>query len=135
MTFAEKARIEHPERISIDLGRPSGCPHELGYSYGNNNTAPCVTENLSCDDCWNREVQAVSKSQTTKKSKAQLLEEINELKKQVSQLERYSKYEEAANEVRAMNMAFVSSGFTEDQAFDLTMKWMELALKQNKPMR
>ena len=132
MTFAEKARLEHPDKISLELGRPAGCPHDFGYSYGENKMAPCINnENLSCNDCWDREMPGTkAPSQTTRKTKAQLLGEINELKHQVAQLERYAKYEEAANEVRALFMGFVSSGFTEDQAFDSVMKFMDTAFKK-----
>lgn len=53
------------------------------------------------------------------KTKKELLEEIKQLKDQVERLDRYKQYENAATEMRAMHEAFVNSGFTDEQAFDL----------------
>lgn len=61
------------------------------------------------------------------KTKNELLEEIerkNEeievLKADVEKLEKYRKYDEMADEIKAINDSFVRSGFTEQQAFELT---------------
>lgn len=47
-------------------------------------------------------------------------EEIEELKADIEKLEKYRKYDEMADEVKAINDSFVRSGFTEQQAFELT---------------
>jgi hypothetical protein len=61
------------------------------------------------------------------KTKNELLEEIEQknkeievLKADVEKLEKYRKYDEMTDEVKAINESFVRSGFTEQQAFELT---------------
>ena len=61
------------------------------------------------------------------KTKNELLEEIEQkneeievLKADIEKLEKYRKYDEMADEVKAINDIFVRSGFTEQQAFELT---------------
>ncbi len=61
------------------------------------------------------------------KTKNELLEEIEQkneeievLKADVEKLEKYRKYDEMADEIKAINDSFVRSGFTERQAFELT---------------
>lgn len=47
-------------------------------------------------------------------------EEIEALKADVEKLEKYRKYDEMADEIKAINDSFVRSGFTEQKAFELT---------------
>lgn len=61
------------------------------------------------------------------KTKNELLEEIEQkneeievLKADIEKLEKYRKYDEMADEVKAINDSFFRSGFTEQQAFELT---------------
>lgn len=61
------------------------------------------------------------------KTKNELLEEIEKkneeievLKADIEKLEKYRKYDEMADEVKAINDSFVRSGFTEQKAFELT---------------
>lgn len=61
------------------------------------------------------------------KTKNDLLEEIEQknqeievLKSDIEKLEKYKKYDDMADEVKAINDSFVRSGFTESQAFELT---------------
>ena len=61
------------------------------------------------------------------KTKNELLEEIEQkngeievLKADIEKLEKYRKYDEMAGEIKAINDSFVRSGFTEQQAFELT---------------
>lgn len=61
------------------------------------------------------------------KTKNELLEEIEQkngeievLKADIEKLEKYRKYDEMADEIKAINDSFVRSGFTEQQAFELT---------------
>lgn len=61
------------------------------------------------------------------KTKNELLEEIEQkneeievLKADIEKLEKHRKYDEMADEVKAINDSFVRSGFTEQQAFELT---------------
>lgn len=61
------------------------------------------------------------------KTKNELLEEIEQkngeievLKADIEKLEKYRKYDEMADEIKAINDSFVRSGFTEQQSFELT---------------
>lgn len=47
-------------------------------------------------------------------------EEIEELKADIEKLEKYRKYDEMEDDVKAINDSFIRSGFTEQQAFELT---------------
>lgn len=91
--------------------------------------------------CWNTEipVEVEKKTEetekkeskktmatTVKKTKAQLMEELDlakehtaALEKQLKNMEQYKQYEECADEIKAMHTAFINSGFTDAQAFDL----------------
>lgn len=139
MTFAEKARKEHPERFAFDLGYPrNGCPHTFGYE---ERATHEHCQKHSCRQCWNREIPEETvekpveeaKPTTTKKTKAELLKEIDSLKEEVARLERYSKYEECAGELHAMYEAFKAQGFTDNQAFKLVGSITCAALNANKP--
>lgn len=136
MTFAEKARKKRPELCNLELGYPANdCPHHFGFE---KEPAPGVCSKLSCQQCWNREIPEEAheapveeaKPKTTKKTKAQLLAEIGSLKEEVARLERYSQYENAANEMYALKTALVNSGFTEEQAFALIKELASAAFKK-----
>lgn len=141
MTFAEKARKEHPELCDQEFGYPTTlCPHSESFRYEDKpETGYC--RGRSCRQCWEREIPEETvekpveeaKPTTTKKTKAELLKEIDGLKEEVARLERYSKYEEAANELHAMYEAFKSQGFTDSQAFKLVGSITCAALNANKP--
>lgn len=66
---------------------------------------------------------------TTKKTKAQLLEEIDGLKTELKRLEKYAKYDDAAEEMKAFHDSFVRAGFTEDQAFAIVTTVIQNANK------
>lgn len=141
MTFAEKARKEHPELCDQELGYPTmHCPHDVTFGYEKRHPMGwCSTR--SCHQCWSREIPEETvekpveeaKPTTTKKTKAELLKEIDSLKEEVAKLERYSKYEECAGELHAMYEAFKSKGFTDKQAFKLVGSITYAALNTNKP--
>lgn len=61
------------------------------------------------------------------KTKNELLEEIEQkneeievLKADIEKLEKYRKYDEMADEIKAINDSFARSGFAEQRAFELT---------------
>ena len=56
---------------------------------------------------------------TTNKTKAELLDEIKELKKEVERLDRYKQYEKGTNEAYAFVESYVQAGFTNEQAFEI----------------
>lgn len=71
---------------------------------------------------------------TTKKTKAELMEELEnvkkskeELEKELKNLEKYKQYEDAAGEIHGLYASFMMAGFSEDQAFELTKTILENA--------
>lgn len=54
---------------------------------------------------------------------------IDDLKSQVSRLEKYQKYDDMADEIFAVKDSFVRAGFTEEQAFDLVKISIDNATK------
>lgn len=96
----------------------------------------------SCTECYNREVpeeylteeEKMPTTTTTRKTKAELLEELEtksteiaDLKKELKDLERYKQYEECADEIAAVKNAFVHAGFSNDQAFQLVIEFIRNA--------
>ncbi len=76
------------------------------------------------------------KNVTTKKTKTQMVEEINAAKEQIETLnkaitnmEKHKQYEDAASEVYSLYTAYVNAGFHEDQAFELTKIMLRVKLK------
>lgn len=141
MTFAEKARKEHPELCDQELGYPvNRCPYGCDFKYEEQPVQHhCYTH--TCRQCWNREIPEEAPKPTTKKTKAQLLGEIADLNKEVERLnkeaerlERYAQYEEGAGEIYAMQKAFENSGFTRTEAFALVRDMVSSTFK-NLPKR
>lgn len=69
-----------------------------------------------------------------KKTKAELLEEIEvknkeieNLKGEVEKLDRYKTYETVADEFGAIRESFENAGFSKTEAFTMTLKIVELA--------
>lgn len=131
MTCREKLKMEHPENVSPDHEAGCfGCPSTYGYM--DDDRSLCA-DGDACTECWDREIpgtekinenETETKNMTTRKTKTELLEEIErkndeirELKKQVEKDERYAGYDDAAAEIKAVQDSFVKAGFSEDQAF------------------
>ena len=68
---------------------------------------------------------ATTNTATTKKTKTQLMEEINALKAEVAKLDKYKQYENMANEMYAIQQSFVNAGFTRDEAFTLLLHMLK----------
>ena len=135
MTCKEKLVLEHPEHLNPNLwAGVDTCPTEFGYA---DKPAYCNDETLTCDErctmCWDREIpetENIKKENVimtpTKMTKADLIEEIKlahehiqNMETQIKNLERYKQYEDMANEFKAMHTAFINSGFTNEQAFEM----------------
>lgn len=134
MTCKEKLIADHPEWSDEDvqLILDEECPidhydvrpprDEYGYS-------SCGGQH--CIDCWNQEVPETNTKKeknmtTTKKTKTQLMEEleasentVKDLKKQLENLEKYKVYQDAGTEMKAIHTAFMDAGFSDEQAFEL----------------
>lgn len=65
----------------------------------------------------------------TNKTKQELMDEIKELNKQIENLKKYEEYKKAADEAKAIHIAFMDAGFTEEQAFDLIKTAMMACVK------
>lgn len=70
------------------------------------------------------------------KTKAELLKEIDEHEKnisdlldQIDRLEKYKKYEECADEMKAIYDSFIHAGFSADQAFKLVLTALTSVMK------
>lgn len=133
MTFKEKLAMEHPDSVGPGFkGGCEGCPHAWGYE--ESVFIDCGTEK-PCEKCWNRVIPGTENEkenktmENTKKTKDELIEEINGLKKEVEKLDRYKKYEECANEMAALKESFENAGFTKEQAFELVITSMKGAFK------
>ena len=58
MTFKEKLKQEHPEKLDNECGGGCiGCPCEYGYENENENGCE-VGSSSECEACWNREMPA-----------------------------------------------------------------------------
>ena len=142
MTCKEKYTQDHPELLKnqIESIVQVYCPHEMGIGYPPEGV--CI--NSGCTECWNtelpeeKETNQVKKEKvkekeiektmavTDKKTKTELIEELDQFKertaaveKQLKNMERYKQYEECADDINAVHTAFVNAGFTDTQAFDL----------------
>lgn len=154
MTYLEKFKQEHPEESIMPDGLPIFCPHAYWpeHEYDDRINELCCgrnTHNPVCSECWNREIpgtEPVNKTEnnereekkmentvpaiySTRKTKAQLLEEIADLKKELAQMERYKQYEECAGEMAAMRESFEKAGFTREEAFEMVKLMIENAVK------
>lgn len=64
-------------------------------------------------------------------TKKQLEEELKKAQAKLAEFEKYELVRKAAGEMKAMQMAFVDAGFTEDQAFQLIISSLPLAAKMS----
>lgn len=131
MTFLEKLKREHPE---INTQKYNfGCPSNFGYE---ENLSVQICAATECIKCWNREIPEekgeTNMPITTRKTKTELMEEIEaknaeikDLKKEMAALERYKQYDEAANELKAMHDSFINAGFSRDEASRLMLKLID----------
>ena len=96
-----------------------------------------------CVDCFDHskfEPKEKEKKTMDRRTKVQLLEaieekdaEIKDLKEEIGRLEKYEKYKEVADETKVIHTAFVDSGFTEEQAFELMKTLISSAANMNRP--
>lgn len=139
MTCLEKLKQEKREVILAEDGYPDSCPSAYGYLDDPDDWCLCS----KCVECWDREIpetETIIKKEkenmpisVTKMTKAQLIEEIqhanehvSELEKELKNMEKYKQYEDCADEIKAMHTAFMNSGFTDEQAFELIKTAMQV---------
>lgn len=124
------AEMEH--EAAVELFKKS-CPDDFGYA-GRPDT--CFGSNRDCVACWERQCEKKItfekgcedklEPMTTKKTKAELMEELeaanktkDDLEKQLTELEKYKTYRDCGDELKAVHTAFMDSGFSSEQAFSL----------------
>lgn len=144
MTYLDELKKEHSDWDEDKIQRhiENWCPEFKG-------ACPFPSEDMeSCVQCWNREIPGTKPTNQTKnnereennmnestpaaiyrKTKADLLKDIAELKKQVEHLDKYEQLEEAADMTAAMCKAYETAGFSREEAFELTKLMIELAAK------
>lgn len=136
MTFLEKYKQDTHQFLDVqEFG--FGCPCQYGYETRRSYGSYCKF--TTCRDCWNRQMdestdicttnhntnnereETTTETTTTRKTKARLLEEIDILKKQVANLDKYKQYDNFANELAAIRESFVKVGFSETEAFQIIL--------------
>ena len=142
MTHLDNLKKEHPDwdEAQIRIYILNDCPKIKGACpYPDGDIESCVR-------CWNREIpgtKPINKTKnnereentmnestpTTRKTKADLLKDIAELKKQVEHLDKYKQLEEAADMTAAMCKAYETAGFSREEAFELTKTMIVLSAK------
>lgn len=143
MTFRKRLQMDNPDKVGEGfIAGCSACPWLYGYEEFEDR--PCKTKTPGrnpaeqrCRDCWNREIPGteptnkIEREENTMptKTKAELLEEIRNLKVQVENLSKYEQYEKGANDCYASMQAYINAGFTRQEAFELIKQFIENAGK------
>lgn len=135
MTAREWMKVHYPENVGDDYeGGVYLCPRsyqELNILMKDDHDK-CPFETMGkCARCWDREIPGTEEKEnknmkpTTRRTKAELLEEIGQLKKELENVEKYRKYEECANELHAIMTSFIDAGFTREEAFTMLTTTMK----------
>ena len=137
MTFKEKLAKEHPDKIVCDTIMK--CPDYYGYETNDESLAAC--RRYDCDECWNREIPEKDTNKeekqmgTTRKTKDEIIAELNEARTRIKDLEKaletakqYEGLQKAADMLGAMRAAFRDAGFSDEEAFKLTLATVESSL-------
>ena len=141
MTCKEKLIAEHPELTEEGIDyviKERHCPSDYGYL---DEPRYCVVEHSTCVKCWDREIPETTdtvcldpKDTTekekedmpiTRKTEAELVEEINALKKDLEEVKNVKQYEEWAIQIKAVHSALMNAGFTDTQAFELILTMIQ----------
>ena len=126
MTCKEKLKLDHPDwtEMEINYRLHCDCPSAFGYL---DDPDYCATD---CAKCWDREIPETdiienkeenTVMSTTKKTKAELLEEIERLNKELEEIKNAELYQSGANQLKAMHAAYMNAGFTDEQSFELVL--------------
>ena len=131
MTCREKWKNAHPG-LAFDLLNVK-CPWHYGYLEQPDYCTDDDDVNI-CVQCWNREIPEETKkenSMSTEKTKAELMEEIACLEKQVNELEKYKAYRDCGDELKALHTEFMNAGFSNEQAFSLMQTMLVGSMSEN----
>lgn len=143
MTCRDKLKMDRPELSDLDVQHMVNvaCPSDPRHEYMCDPDW-CGDGSVSdrCNKCWNREIPETEtvenkeevnemEIKTTKKTKAELLNEIAALKKEVENLDKYRQYEQVADELAAMRDALMNKGFTREEAIQFIFNAMNSMVK------
>lgn len=139
MTCREKWKNAYPE-LTFDVLNDH-CPWHYGYLDEPDYCTPGPDITI-CNRCWDREIPEETKEEekpmTTKKTKAELMEELEaankaktDLEKQLAELEKYKTYRTAGDELKAVHTAFMDAGFDSAQAMNLLTTMMMTSVTEN----
>lgn len=131
MTCINQYMKEHPDATLSEVIKHY-CPWEF-YNIDENfeGCTDAMYEYGDCERCWNREIPGtdVKKEKenmpTTRKTKQELVEEIDALKKELENVKNVEQYEEGAYQIKALHTAFMNAGFTDAQAFELILTMIQ----------
>ena len=129
MTCLEKLKKEFPDDWEKCL--ILDCPEDYDYL----DMPEWCDPECKCEECWNREIPEtkttekeinnmadyISANTYLKKTKAQLIEELDSAKKELEKFEKYRKYDEMGEELYAAMSSLVNAGFSRDEAFKLLL--------------
>lgn len=144
MTCREKLMLEQPGMVGTQYqGGCCGCPSMRGYL---EDPPEEWCKKIRCTECWDREIPGTEETDisnnekeneampisVSKMTKAEMVEEIEiahkhirEMEAKLEDLQKYEKYKDAADEIKAIHTALMDSGFTNEQAFDLLKTTMQ----------
>lgn len=138
MTCKEKFIKDHPDYSEKQLTSifDNDCPGDYGIMddpHDEDGYPNCYTV---CADCWNREITETDENKkeniimpTTKKTKAELLEEIEQLHKELEEIKNAELYQQGANQLKVMHAAYMIAGFTDEQSFELLLTMIRAGIK------
>lgn len=135
MTCDEKYMQEHPD-CDREYIVHMDCPSCYGYLDDPEYCRPY--EINTCRRCWDREIPETDNAEnkkentvmsTTKKTKAELVEEIDALKKELEEIKNAEQYQHGANQLKAMHAAYMIAGFTDEQSFELVLAMLREGIK------
>lgn len=139
MTCREKLIADHPEWSEERIVNCIKilCPSDYGMEDCNEDAC----DEYQCDRCWDREIpetidtvcldpkDATEKEKEdmpiTRKTEAELVEEINALKKDLEEVKNVKQYEKWAIQIKAVHSALMNAGFTDTQAFELILTMIQ----------
>jgi hypothetical protein len=145
MTCTEHLRQRFPEWTDDQIHdyTRSYCPWEVGIDY----PPEKVCRHSRCSECWGTDIPEPKKIKKEKKTmpthdinarevtKEDLIREIEaahnhiqEMEKRMRNLDKYNQYKEAGEEIKAMHVAFVDAGFSDEQAFELIKTSIQAAM-------
>lgn len=143
MTYREKLAIEHPDCIDPKCsGGCKMCPDNYGYCKLKDTmcgkTNIYIGSSEKCTECWDQVITGTENlekekenekmpTKTTRKTKDELIEEIKNLREELERTKRMDTYVQGADETKALMDAFINSGFTREEAFELVLTMVNKA--------